>query len=250
MLFFCVQGLLGSPCAECKRCSADVSRLAAQTFLGLNDLTWVAIGAIAMIGAALGTIGLGGATYWLARTTRDELFETKREITATEKQAEASTRMIAEVQLDRDLNWRPYLVVSKTGYNDARDATDTVFLKNIGRGPAFNCVCARLYYITAEVQGTNRQVPQWRHSPDVKTIEVGGITEITLLNPKGPVPMAIFEVNPPPYPTLAIFFQDIAGRRAYRLSPPRAAPDMWTPGQAVHVWVSWYFGLVGIQVPT
>lgn len=201
--------------------------------------------------AAVATAILALATYWLARTTREELKETRREITATEKQAEASTGMLAEVQIDRDLNWRPYLVVTKTGLNDVRDAPDTVYLKNIGRGPAFNCVCARLLYLKAARTGTEVDIPVWHLAPRVQTIEAGGEQQFSLQFPNTPVPMVLFEGMPaPPAPIFALFFQDIVGKRAYRLVPPSSAPDVWTPGDPVAPWVSWYFGHLHMDTPT
>jgi hypothetical protein len=94
------------------------------------------------------------------------------------------------------------VIIEKTGLSDAREASDTVYLKNIGRGPAFNVVSARLYYITVELPPTKRtrQAPQWRVSQGIQTIEASGSKELTLLNPsgEGPVPRMLFDVNPPP----------------------------------------------------
>jgi hypothetical protein len=218
------------------------------------DLNWIAVGAVATVIAALATAILAGATYWLAKTTRDELQQTKREITATERQADASTRMIAEVQMDRDLNWRPYLVIDKTSWAPhVRGHTDKVWLQNIGRGPAFNATCARLYHIPVDRAGVVDQVPQWRLAIELPaTIESAGVQEFSLQDWAGtsPVPLVLFVENPPPQPTVSIFYQDIVGKRAYRLTFPRSAPDMWTPGDKVEQWVSWYFGHIGLQVPT
>lgn len=216
-------------------------------------MDWVAVGAVATAVAALATAILAGATYWLAKTTREELKQTKREITASEKQAEASTKMVAEVQIDRDLNWRPYLVIDKTSWSaSARGNTDKVWLRNIGRGPAFNSVVARLYHIPIDRAGVIDQVPQWRLAIEIPaTIESGGVQEFSLQDPTGsPVPLALFAENAAPQPTVSMFFQDIVGRRAYRLTFPRSAPDIWTPGDKVEQWVSWYFGHIGLKVPT
>jgi hypothetical protein len=218
----------------------------------LNDVDWVAIGAIATALAALATAILAAATYWLARTTRDELQQTKREITATEKQAEASTKVLAEVQIDRDLNWRPYLVVEKTGLSDAQINTDSISLRNIGRGPAFNCVCARCFYVKIDMSGVPTDFPLWRLATAMSTIE-GGLSKEFLLPNRGgadPVPLVLFESPVPGQPNIAIFYQDIVGQRAYRQVPPRAAPDVWAPGKPVDQWVSWYFGHINMPVPT
>jgi hypothetical protein len=208
---------------------------------------WVAVGSIATVVAAAATAILAGATYWLVRTTREELSQTRREITATEKQAEASTKMLAEVQIDRDLNWRPYLVVDKTSYGtDTVDGADVVFLKNIGRGPAFNCTCARIFYIRGPLDA-----PQWRLAIAIETIEAGGIKEFRLQRPggAGSVPLMYFESPIPGQPNLAIFYQDIVGQRAYRQTPPRAAPDVWTSDKPVDPWVSFYFDHIHVPVP-
>jgi len=214
---------------------------------------WIAVGAVATVIAAAATAILAGATYWLARSTRDELQQTKREITATERQAEASTKMLAEVQIDRDLNWRPYLVINMTSWApNARGNTDKVWLKNIGHGPAFNGTCARLYHVPVDRAGVVGQVPQWRLAIELPaTIQSEGVQEFSLQDWSGssPVPLFLFVENAPPQPTVSIFYQDIVGRRAYRLTFPRSAPDIWTPGDNVGQWVSWYFGHLGIPVP-
>jgi len=216
-------------------------------------MDWTAVGAVATSVAALAPAILAGATYWLAKTTRDELQQTKREITASEKQADASTKMLAEVQIDRDLNWRPYLVIDKTSWSpNVRGNTDKVWLRNIGRGPAFNSTVARLYYVPVNRAGVIDQVPQWRLAIEIPaTIESAGVQEFSLQDTAtSPVPLSLFEENAAPQPTVSMFFQDIVGRRAYRLTFPRSAPDIWTPGDKVEQWVSWYFGQVGLQVPS
>jgi len=213
-------------------------------------MNWVAVGAVATAVAAVATAILAAATYWLAKTTRDELQQTKREITATEKQAEASTKMLTEVQTDRDLNWRPYLRLEGTGLTDALEGQDQIGWKNVGRGPALNVVCARLFYVKANLGGVMTDVPHWRLAPGSSIIEDGGTHTFNLSNPAGPVPMVLFDVLPPGPLNVSVFFQAITGRRAYRLCPPRAEPDVWAPGDKVEPWVSWYFGHLGLQVPT
>ena len=153
--------------------------------------------------------------------------------------------------MDRDLNWRPYVVIHQTSWGpDSLHATDKVWLRNIGRGPAFNAVCARLYYIKSEPSGV--LMPHWRLAIETpQTIEADGIKEFSLQDPPSNAPATLgnFEINQPPQPTLSIFYQDIVGKRVYRLCIPRAAPDIWSLGDNVDVWVSWYLAHIGLQVP-
>jgi hypothetical protein len=48
---------------------------------------------------------------------------------------------------------------------------------------------------------------------------------------------------------VALFFRDLLGKRAYRLLPPRAMPDVWSPGDKVDDCVAWYYGWINVQTP-
>ena len=195
--------------------------------------------------AAEATLRSAMATETAAAATRDEA-------DATRDEAAATKQTVAEIQIDRDLNWRPYPVIDHTSWSaNVRGGTDKVWLKNIGRGPAFNTVCARLYYLTVDRAVAN-QVPQWRLSIELpQTIESDGVKEFSLQDPTNAaaVPLVLFDVIADPQPTFSTFYQDIVGKRAYRLTYPRAAPDVWNPGDKVEPWVSWYFGHLHLQVP-
>lgn len=213
---------------------------------------WIAVGAVASSVAAIATAILAGATFWLAKTTRDELSETKRAITATERQADASTRMISEVRMDRDLEWRPHLVLDpqQSAYADLLAFNDAVVMINIGRGPAFNCVYARHQ---ETVQGTSTALWRVTKRLEVPAIASGGKSEQLQVSASqaSPVPMFLFEdADGKMYGNhVALFYQDVLTTRAYRVLPPRAKTEVWTPGEKAIEWVQWYFGWIGSPIP-
>lgn len=98
------------------------------------------------------------ATRDAAEATRDAARATKDEAVATEKEAEATFEQAAatkeqalianetlkELRRTRELEWRPILVrdESNAGVKDGKAWRD-VSLRNIGRGPALNCLVVR-----------------------------------------------------------------------------------------------------------
>ncbi len=226
-----------------------------------NQVTADATVALAVVGglALVSNAVIAGFTLMAARATRRSAEATEKaaeatrdEADATREEAAATKQMILEVQTDRDLDWRPYFRLGGTSYSNSLDSQDQINWRNVGRGPALNVVCARLYYVKADLGGVSHDVPQWHLSTGMAVIEANGEEVMNLGRPPRdrPVPMVIFEVLPPGQMNLSLFFQTIVGRRAYRLCPPRAELDVWTPGDKVEPWVSWYFGHLGLQVPT
>lgn len=221
-------------------------------FISSVGLAWFTLNAArATRRSAAATEKAAAATENAALATQAAATATQQEADATREEASATKQMVAEVQADRDLNWRPYLRQAGGGTSDALEGADQIGWRNIGRGPALNVVCARLYYVKADLGGVMRDVPQWHLSPGTEIIEAGGTQTLNLVTPpgSGSASIVLFDVLPPGQLNLTVFFQAIVGRRAYRLCPPRAEPDVWTPGDKVEPWVSWYFGHIGLQVP-
>src|SRR5260370_9570000 len=63
-------------------------------------------------------------------------------VDARKQEATASRQMIEEVRRDRELNWQPFLVTAERQrvVRPASPEPDITLVKNIGRGPALNCV--------------------------------------------------------------------------------------------------------------
>jgi hypothetical protein len=197
------------------------------------------------------TLMLAVFTAYLAMETRASVAATRREANIAEQtlivakdQARATVDLVAEAQVDRDLNWRPYLM-AVTGFAGAPNSPDALRLKNVGRGPAFDCVYARYLDKTSAWKVTGRgQVP---------IVAAGDQTEQFMVGESQarPAPTVIFEDqdNKMWGSHVALFYRDLLGKRAYRLLPPRAMPDVWSPGDPVDQWVAWYFGWIHVQVP-
>jgi hypothetical protein len=197
------------------------------------------------------TLMLAVFTAYLAIETRASVAATRREAAIAEQtlivatdQAQATVALVAEAQVDRDLNWRPYMVVV-TGFIDSPNSTDAVVFRNIGRGPAFDCVYARYIDKTGAWKVTKRgQIP---------TVAAGDQSGQYLVaeSQARPAPTVIFEDrnNKMWGSHFALFYRDLLGKRAYRLLPPHAMPDVWSPGDKVDAWAAWYFGWIDVQIP-
>lgn len=205
------------------------------------------------------TLMLAVFTAYLAIETRASVAATRREAAIAEAtlivakdQAKASADLVTEARVDRDLNWRPYLVAIGS-FPDSPDSADAVVLRNIGTGPAFNAVYAR-HIDQVVVQRVS--VPAWRVTARgiVQTVpSMSDTTQfIATMSAATPVPFILFQDRDGKMwgQHVTVFFQDLLGKRAYRLLPPRAMPDVWSPGEKVDEWVAWYFGWINLQIPT
>jgi len=204
------------------------------------------------------TLMLAIFTAYLAIETRASVAATRREAAIAEAtlivaqdQAKASADLVAEARVDRDLNWRPYLVAVGS-FPDSPNSDDIVILRNIGTGPAFNAVYAR-----HTDQETVQRVPgaTWRATARSMVHTVPSMSETekfrASMSAATPVPFILFEDRDGKLwgQHVALFYQDLLGKRAYRLLPPRAMPDVWSPGDKVDEWVAWYFGWINLQIP-
>ncbi len=109
------------------------------------------VAACAEVAAAGGTIFLAFKTSKLAGETKDLAGETKRAADATARaadaataEAEATVKLTESARIDRELAWRPVVVVPnyRTATRDEAFFVPRLEIRNIGRGPALHCIFA------------------------------------------------------------------------------------------------------------
>ncbi len=194
-----------------------------------------------------GTLALALVTAVMAWQTRGVAGATKDAARAAAEEAKASADTVAEIQRDRELNWRPYPFLTTSGrYGTNGTDPDSFDFVNIGRGPAFNCVYA--HYFERPVGG-GRVVPEWRSNTKPAVIPAAGGAQGSADLQPHPIPTSLFQDADGKMadPAIAVFYQDTLSNTAYRLLPPRAKPDVWRPGMVAEQWVTWYFGWIGVK---
>lgn len=108
------------------------------------------------------------ATVALAVVAALTLKENSRLIRANIQEASAATAMVKEIQTDRSLTWRPYVMVSQMDALSRSDSySEKVRLINVGQGPALSCV-----YAAKDPRGLSCQSP-------VVHLGAGGSTLVT-----------------------------------------------------------------------
>jgi hypothetical protein len=95
--------------------------------MGSSSVDWTAIG----------TLALAAATFVLAALTARNVHKTSELVNATKQSAIAAERTIAEIQRDRELEYRPFIAWQL----EDPQAPLTADAVNIGRGQAINCLC-------------------------------------------------------------------------------------------------------------
>ncbi len=100
---------------------------------------------------AIGTMLLAVATFVLAAITGWNVKKTGNLVKAT-KESDAAKQTIAEVQRDRELEYRPYLSwkVSEVVMNGSQIVDPgKVSVANFGRGPALHAICCLAWRMSA-----------------------------------------------------------------------------------------------------
>lgn len=102
---------------------------------------WVALGGIAQLAAAFGTLTLAVVTGRMVKRTHELGQKADRQIEAAQREAEATERLaIEEPRTDRQLLWRPQLDLAAYHHEDNAD-TFSFTVGNSGAGPALQVVC-------------------------------------------------------------------------------------------------------------
>src|SRR5579862_5443243 len=82
---------------------------------------WVALGGIAQIAAAVGTLNLAVVTGRMVKRTHELGQKADRQIEAAQREAEATERLAIEARTDRRLLWRPQLELTAYRHDDNLD---------------------------------------------------------------------------------------------------------------------------------
>jgi len=102
-------------------------------------LTGVATLALAALTGAIIVVNAG-----VLEATRKASEATREQASATKEQAKLAARSIREIQIDRELDWRPFVVRTE---GDGRivkgKLVRDITIQNIGRGPAINALYLR-----------------------------------------------------------------------------------------------------------
>jgi hypothetical protein len=98
---------------------------------------WTAIGGIAALLVAGGTLTLAWYTHALAKQTHELASKTKDQVDASLREAKATEELAREARTDRLLAWQPQLEIR----NFIRDGADwCMTVRNTGGGPALDVV--------------------------------------------------------------------------------------------------------------
>lgn len=207
---------------------------------------------------ALITLALAGATAYLGLQTskvvelersaseviRQQAEAARRQADAAQEQAQSALRTLAELQRERELSWRPRLVVA--GADGSLDEevirnnlpvspdkfTLNVTVRNVGRGPAVSVLAA--YF--------DRGYWWFSRSPT----DIGPRDEMVVsLLPAGGdhvLKASLFVVSGQPAPegkdVHALFCLDEVGSKVYRFLDGRAGLDVWEAGQDRPHWAA------------
>jgi hypothetical protein len=172
--------------------------------------------------AAKATQTAAEATERSAAATEIAAAATRDEADATRAEADATRQTVTEIQIDRGLSWRPYLVSGRNAGNVA-----TVAVQNIGRGPAL-----RLIYCE-KTQGS-----VWLMSTQRRAIGAGApATNVQVRELPNPPPVYLSS-------DIALMCNDQFGNWL-RFDPTKGEPDVCLRDSTIRPsWVNWFEGLL------
>lgn len=195
--------------------------------------SWVAVGGLAQIAAAL-------ATVYLALKTRKLAEDTKKLAEDTKEEAVASKALADEAKIDRELSWRPQLGLltlrtpTPTPTEPDRQTLRSVMaigsIRNAGGGPAIDCHV---------VLRNPTNVSEWSIlafgdlAPGSETVEAQALTELNHNPPH--LFSGLSGSTPDPMPDVLLFCSDVLGRRwrfPVRVYPKSGSneidpPELW-----------------------
>jgi hypothetical protein len=195
---------------------------------------WVAAGTFLL---AIATFVLAFFTWRNVRLTRGLVEGTKLSAEAGKTAAEAGKQTVAEIQRDRELEYRPYVswnIVAQTRANERIVAPGTARVSNFGRGPAIHCLCCLAWMDTSADPIQLATTFLFDLSPQ----DTG---DLTLESRAGWMPNEEMAGSPIPAgpPGLRFAFcQDQLGNH-YRFLPYRLEADVWREGPKPR-WLDFY----------
>jgi hypothetical protein len=125
----------------------SISTALAAMIAGIATLALAALtGVIIVLNAGVldATRQAAEATKAEADATLEEAKATREQADATREQAKLAARSIRELQISRELDWRPFVVRFEGSSHIVKGKfLRDVTIQNIGRGPAINCLYLR-----------------------------------------------------------------------------------------------------------
>ncbi len=191
-----------------------ISTALAAMITGIATLTLAGLTGVIIIFNA----GVLTATREAAEATQAEAEATKAEADATHEAAVATREQVTELRISRQLEFRPFVVVSAMA-----DATRTVdqyavrdlTLRNVGRGPALNT-----FFVREERSGPGTRVL----TSEPVNLSPGASADVTAWEQEDPHPALFDRVD---IPRELIFYQDQFANM-HRLVPSFLEPAIWT----------------------
>ncbi len=186
---------------------------------------------------AIATFALAYFTWRNVRLTRGLIEATKSAAEAGRTTAEAGTQTVAEIQRDRELEYRPYVswgIGSQTRAGDRIVEPGIAGVSNFGRGPTIHCLCCLAWMDTAADPLQFATTVLFDLSPQ----DTG---QLALERRSGWMPNAEIAGSQIPIgaPGLRFAFcQDQLGNH-YRFVPYRLEADVWREG-AKPRWLEFY----------
>jgi hypothetical protein len=209
-----------------------------MAFVGIDAVTWTAIGTLAL---AVATIFLAVATIALAWFGFKTFQSNKELIEATVEDARASTEMVAEVRRDRDLEVQPFLVFEHPVFSEI--TTEKLRgIRNVGRGPALACS----YLIACPCHKENSPATCYGRGSAFnlgpgqtteglnRAVPSGPVIEMEVVDAEAPGVQTAFsglQVPEGDGPCLEIVLCQDQFRRRYRFVRGQLLPDIVTPGE-------------------
>ena len=125
----------------------SISTALAAMIAGIATLALAALTGVIIVfnaGVLDATRQAAEATKAEADATLEEAKATREQADATREQAKLAARSIRELQIGRELDWRPFMVrFEGSGHIVKGKFRRDITIQNIGRGPAINCLYMR-----------------------------------------------------------------------------------------------------------
>lgn len=181
----------------------------------------------------LASFAVAGATLVLAFVTWRMAAQAKKGVEVAAQEAAATARLASAAQTDRELAWRPHVVIEPgDGSGGSADAfTDVLTVRNVGPGPALNCVCI----VRDDERGWGCSTPF--------SLMPGGDHKVTIKGPSPDIedPAAVLTATPGggwrPGTRRLVRCVDVLDRH-WRF-PERLPPQQWRKSDPPEPWVTW-----------
>jgi len=189
------------------------------------------------------------ATVAGARAGEAEALASRQQAEAAIRQVEASTQTISEMRSDRELAVAPYLTFDFiSAYSNGEPLGPKLVLKNIGQGPALNCLCCaivnwRPISASDELERATRYFRLPQAGPLFLPLHLGVGSAVEQQAPAmstfdHQIGQVAFDMLSRDGLVMAAVCEDQFGGR-YRFRSTSTVPDRWQPGEDMPPWAYW-----------